>query len=62
MSQAARILRVEVKRHYGQTTVYPRCPVSRLFCELLGQKTLTRENVEKIKKLGFEVKQEEVKL
>lgn len=57
-------LTVSVRSPYGVETIYPECPVSRLFCELLRQKTLTRENVETIKKLGFvfEVKREEVKL
>lgn len=57
-------LTVSVRSPYGVETIYPECPLSRLFCELLGQKTLTKENVENIKRLGFffYVKTNEVKL
>lgn len=41
--------------HYGRLTFYPESEQARKFAELLGQKTLTRENIEKIKSLGFKV-------
>jgi len=36
---------------------YPACPVSRLFADLTGTKTLTREALNTIKKLGFAIEQ-----
>lgn len=50
-----RTLRVRVAGRYGVETIYPECETSRLFCKLLKQKTLTRENVERIKALGYVV-------
>lgn len=57
-------LKVRAVKHYGHLTVYPLDSLSRLFCELLGQKTLTQENCNTIKKLGFEfeVENEKVKI
>lgn len=55
-------LEVRVERPYGIRTIYPECPVSRLFAELLKQKTLTRRDIELIKRLGFEVRVKEIVL
>lgn len=50
-----KVLRVERLSHYGRVTIRPACDVSRAFAALLGQKTLTEDNVEGIKKLGYRV-------
>lgn len=47
-------LKVRVKGPFGRELIYPDCDLSRLFCELLGQKTLTREDIDVIKRLGYE--------
>lgn len=47
---------------YGRITLQPECDESRLFAMLLGQKTLTEENIEVIKKLGYEFRTLEEKL
>lgn len=47
---------------YGIETFIPLNELALLFCELLRQKTLTRKNIETIKRLGFEIKTEGVKL
>ncbi len=49
-------LTVRVVSHYGRETIIPECDVSRNFAKLLGQKVLTRENIETIKTLGFRVR------
>lgn len=36
----------------------PNCELSRLFAELLKQKSLTREDIEAIKRIGFEIIEE----
>lgn len=46
-------LRIQIKEPYGVETIYPVCDVARLFCELLRQKTLTRRDVEVLKRLGY---------
>lgn len=56
------VLKVSVSHPYGVETFYPRCALSKGFARLLGQKTLTKGDVELIKGLGFEFVQEEVKL
>lgn len=55
-------LTVSLINYYGRETIRPECDTSRLFAELLGQKTLTRKNIELIKAIGFEIKLKEVKL
>jgi hypothetical protein len=53
-------LKVKYYQVYGNETFYPACETSELFAKLLKQKSLTRKNIEVIKKLGYtiEVKQE----
>jgi len=48
-------LEVLVVNHYGRETIRPMNDLARRFAELLGQKTLTRLNVEAIKHIGFTV-------
>lgn len=55
-------IHVKILTHYGRVTIRPDCETSRRFCELLGQVTLTEDNVKKIKELGYEIKQREVRL
>ena len=49
-------LEVRIVERYGRETIYPECEVSRRFADLLGQTTLTRNDIEKIKRLGYEVR------
>lgn len=51
-----RILYVTVINHYGRETIRPECELSRKFCDLLRQKTLTRFDVNRIKELGYIIK------
>lgn len=53
---------VEIDRSFGRETIRPACPVSEKFCRLLKQRTLTREDVELIKQLGYTVKVKEIVL
>lgn len=61
-ADAEKTLTVSVIEAYGKLTIRPQCETSRLFCELLGQKTLTEENVEAIKALGYVIKVKEFRL
>lgn len=49
-------LTVSVSHAYGREIFVPECPKSREVASLLNQKTLTRENVEKLKGLGYHFK------
>lgn len=48
-------IRVLIKNVYGVDNIYPLCDKAQLFCGLLKQKTLTHDNVEFIKAIGFRV-------
>ena len=51
------IIHVAIKSIYGKNTIYPACDSSTTFCEMLGQKTLTTENIKYIKELGYDINQ-----
>jgi len=53
-------IQVQVKTIYGNKTIYPLCEKAKIFASMVGQKTLTMQDVEHIKKLGYtvEVKQD----
>lgn len=53
-------IQVQVKTIYGNKTIYPICEKAKIFAAMVGQKTLTMQDVEHIKKLGYtvEVKQD----
>lgn len=55
MDNTFRAITVQVKDVYGKEVIYPLCPDSIIFCELLNQKTLTENNIYHIKKLGYTV-------
>jgi hypothetical protein len=46
---------VDVKNVYGQELVYPICPKAKLFAEMVGTKTLTKQVLAHIRKLGYTV-------
>jgi hypothetical protein len=48
-------IQVEIKTIYGNEKIYPACDKAEGFCKLIGQKTLTRYDIEHIKALGYEV-------
>lgn len=49
------VLYVRRVTYFGRETILPLCERARGFADLLKQKTLTAENVEAIKRLGFRV-------
>lgn len=56
-------IKVEVKNVYGNETIYPVCEKAKIFASFKGQKTLTNNDIAKIKDLGYtiEVVQKELK-
>jgi len=49
---------IRVASIYGRETIYPACEKARLFADLAGTKTLTRDALNLIHALGYEIKQE----
>jgi len=47
---------IQIKNNYGQDVVYPACSNAKLFAEIAGTKTLTKETLQKIEWLGVEIK------
>lgn len=48
-------VQVEVKSNYGNEAIYPYCETAKTFADIAGTKTLTRETLKKIKRLGFRI-------
>ena len=46
---------VKVKSVYGVDRVYPACEVSELLAQLVGNKTFSREHVQILRAIGFEL-------
>lgn len=49
-------IEIEIKNVYGKINIYPINAEAKVFAELLGQKTLTMDNLALIKLLGYKVK------
>ena len=48
-------IQVEVKHPYGTERIYPVCETSKIFSRLAKTETLSRHDLEAIKKLGYEI-------
>ncbi len=46
---------INIKNVYGNETIYPACDLSRTFADIAGTKTLTRDTMRHIEKLGYRV-------
>ena len=50
------ILEVQVRTVYGTDRIYPINEQARKVAELVGRKTLTKDDLAKLKDLGFQIK------
>ena len=57
-----KILYVKKKNVYGNELVYPVCKDAKLFANLTKQKTLSTDDIARIKSLGYTFKHIEVKI
>lgn len=48
-------IKVRITNSYGKEFIRPACETAELFCKIAGAQTLTRENIDHIKALGYEV-------
>jgi hypothetical protein len=46
---------VEIKNNFGREAIYPACHQSKLFAQLAGTKTMTRDALAVIKQLGYTI-------
>ena len=49
-------LKVTIKNHYGKDFIYPYCKQSEVFAILTGKKTLSQNDINWIKTLGYTFK------
>jgi len=49
------IIQVSIQTVFGKEKIYPLCEKAKGFARLVKQKTLTREDIQKIKLLGYSV-------
>lgn len=50
-------LLIKQKNVYGNTLIYPACPVAETFAALVGQKTFSVYHLRLIKQLGYDIQQ-----
>lgn len=48
-----RVIKVSIESIYGREVIRPLCDTGEMFCRMLGQKTLTRSDIEVLKEIGF---------
>ena len=48
-------IQVKITKPFGQERINPVCEIAETFCRMLNQKSLTRQNIQYIKVLGYEV-------
>ena len=53
---------VKIKNVFGNERIYPVCTQAKLFARISGHKTLTRDTIDLIKKMGYSVSQEVTEL
>ena len=51
-----KIIEVQIKSVYGNELIYPVCDVAKLFASFSGKKTLSHADINRIKALGYEIK------
>ena len=55
---------VEIRSNYGVEAIYPTCEAGKLMLQLTGRKTMTRADLDVLKRLGYAIvlKQPAIKL
>lgn len=48
-------IKVSIKSVYGSDKIYPLCDNGKLFAEIAGTKTLTRDTISLVKRLGYSI-------
>lgn len=48
-------IQVRIQYSYGKEFIYPICEQAKVLASLVNQKTFTREDIKKIKELGYRI-------
>lgn len=49
-------IEIRIQNVYGNDLIYPVCDKAKTFASMLGTKTLTKDAIYHIKKLGYEIR------
>ena len=55
MEIAMKEITVRITKNYGVEVIYPVCENAQVFAQIAGTRTLTKETIDKIKRLGYTV-------
>lgn len=51
----SKTIKVRIETHYGRRTIYPVCPIAKIFASIAKTKTLTESALERIQALGYSI-------
>lgn len=55
MNEENKVCHVRLKQQYGQQVIEPICEVAKEFAKIADTKTLTRQTIDSMKRLGYTV-------
>jgi hypothetical protein len=50
-----KLIKIEVKYPHGTERYYPKCNISKMFCDIAGTKTITQDTISIIKRNGYTI-------
>ena len=50
-----KLIKIEVKNSYGSERYYPKCNLSRMFCDIAGTQTITQDIISTIRRNGYNI-------
>tara|TARA_R100000306_G_scaffold61715_1_gene65177 strand:- start:71 stop:271 length:201 start_codon:yes stop_codon:yes gene_type:complete len=50
-----KLIKIEVKNAYGSERYYPRCNLSRMFCDIAETQTITQHIISTIRRNGYKI-------
>ena len=50
-----KLIKIEVKNSYGSERYYPKCNLSRMFCDIAETQTITQHIISTIRRNGYKI-------
>jgi|TARA_R110000822_G_scaffold152687_4_gene292057 hypothetical protein len=50
-----KLIKIEVKNSYGSERYYPKCNLSKMFCDIAGTQTITQDIISTIRRNGYNI-------